>query len=780
MADGIRIKIGASVDGSVSTAFKSVEQRATQAQTKVRAEAKKTTTAIDQETRKQLQAQQRLTRAAEALDRQRHQGLYRQFRQQEAAANRAAAAQERAQTRAAQAAERAQTRAQEKIRRELEKTVRAAERAAERERRATHGRNVRAGESFARRTSHRATRFLAPEMPLTSLAAGAGRSVANGLGIDTTFSGSLARTVSLEQEAAQLANQERIATGSTRGGKHFERLARSTADATSGDPASSLRLASRFAAKTGTYGNLDSIVPQLASLAKASGADYEQVGEAAGMVFQQMRNEADPIQATLDTLRAIIGQSAEGAVDMPDYAKQLGRVAAGAFKFDGDRSKNVAALSALTQIAMERGATSPADAARSTSSFVSTLGKGARLAQFEAAGVPIYKDDVISDGKAIRDGRVIPKGEVAAGEKRNTLRPLDEIIKDSFRATEGNIPMLGKMYMDVLGRKGVESLGSEYQAAGGGEAGIKAIEKVFDRYMNATLTKETEQQNLKDVEGTAAAKAQKFQNNLDKIVNVTAEKLLPAMEKLAPGFLKIAEVLGSTATWIAENPKSAVAIGIGGTIARAGLESYFRGQIEAMILGKGGANAATVGTAVSRLGGSIGRASLVIGAALAGFEATKAIIGEVGDASDEKDRKNFKVEADASNAGNSARASLERAKALADAGHTEEAQAELDKARANAGKAITGTKTGISEMEDRGGILRFLGDNLLVPLNEREGVIGDRDKREANELALRKKDLAELERLMDNINGTLAGGINVNNMPDAPPPGRASNLSPGD
>lgn len=549
MRDNLNRASGAGAGGAARAGASQADRQAAQAV----AAAKK---AADAQVRE-------AARAAKEVD--------KHYRQQQASLERVARAQDaifergaRTQARLRDAALRAESRAQDKASRD-------ASRAAERQAREEDMWRRK----MAYRTAYHGTIRYFPGM--MGHAGRVGMDVLRGAGVSFDLGSSVGRGVSLDSQAVTLANQERIATGRTRGAKFYSDLARRTAAETSSDSDSAMKLQARFAAKTGNYELLDSLTPQLARLARASGADFDQVGMAAGSVFQQLRGDPEAAAKTIEVMRAVIGQSAEGAVDMPDYAKQLGRVAAGAFKFEGDRGQNVAKLSALTQIAMERGATSAADAARSTGSFVSTLGKGARLKQFDAAGVRIYTDDQLG-----RDGKVV------AGSKRNVMRDPFEIIKDAFRATNGNIPQLGTMFMDVLGRKSVESLGAIYTGAGGGERGITAVQKEFDRYMRATMSKDVEAQNMKDIENSTEAKAKRFQENLDKIVATMAERVIPALEKNAGTFLDVAGKMGDLASWVVENPKKAITAGLMLSIGRAGMESVFREALERMMRGGGG------------------------------------------------------------------------------------------------------------------------------------------------------------------------------------------------
>jgi hypothetical protein len=554
-ADGvIRIRVGASADRSVETVFGGIDKRAL----KTRDNINKALGGSGMQ-----QSMQGIERAA----RRSADGVDKVWNQELAKLNRIAKAQDRLferveanKVRVAERAARDRVRLEEKAARDIEKANRDAQRRADRE--ASSAERTR--RQFAERTSWRATKFLVPP-PMGAL--GAGRRIAGdmlrGAGVDFSLQGSVQRAVSLQSRGIALANAERIATGSTRGGNAYSEIARSVGEKYSVGPDKVQDLMDRFAAVSGNYKDLDQIAPQLASMATASGAqDFGAYGNAAAMVFNQLKGGPDAVGGTMAIMRGTLGQAAEGAVDPADYAKHMGRIAAGAFKFEGDRGQNVLKLSALTQLAMERGATSPADAARATSSFVNTFGKNARIKAFRKNDINPYTD-----------------------ESESTLRDPFELIKESFRKTNGNIPELSAMFMDVLGRKGVDSLGAVYKGAGGGEAGISAIQKEFDRYMGAQLTKGTEDKNNADYQQSIAAKAQKFQNNLDKIVATMAEDVLPSLEKLGPSALKFAEFCASIVEFAADMPVTFGGLVVAAAVLRAGLESWARAALEKRIMG---------------------------------------------------------------------------------------------------------------------------------------------------------------------------------------------------
>lgn len=513
---------------------------------------------------------------------------------------------------------RERVRIEQNANKEIERAFRAASREAEREEskrtRATErelGKQQAVRRQFAERVSQRATRFLFP--PPMGILGAAGR-VANGImqgaGIDTSIQGGVGRAIQLNSGAVALANQERIATGSTRGAGFYENMARTTGDKFSQNPESQLDLLRAFTGKTGNFDAAGKMSDQLTSISVASGANLTEMGDAAGYVYNQLKNIPGAADKTIAVMRGIVGQTAVGAVEMKDYASQMGRVAANAGTFEGAIDQNILKLSALTQLNIESGgATSAADAARGTVAFANTTSKAARIKAFEAAGVRIFTDDKIVNGQYVR------------GARRDTKRDPFELLKDSFRATNGNLPQLATMYADVLGRKPLQALSGAYKSAGGGEAGIDAVTKSIDRYMRVNLTPETEKANLKDFENSPAAKAQRFQNNLDKIVATMAERVIPALETLRDPALKVAGALASMIEYVAANPWKSLVLGVGAAIVRAFAEASFRSGIEKAItsggLGPG---------APARAAGGVG------GVAGAGGGVTSGGIGVLGNA----------------------------------------------------------------------------------------------------------------------------------------------------
>src|ERR1700760_4895637 len=77
-------------------------------------------------------------------------------------------------------------------------------------------------------------------------------------------------------------------------------------------------------------------------------------------------------------------------------------------------------------------------------------------------------------------------------------------------------------------------------------------------------------------EDSPEMRAQKFQNQLERIASSLAEKLLPVLERLAPEALKLAESLAKLTTWVASNPGEAIVLAITGSIVKAGIGVMIR------------------------------------------------------------------------------------------------------------------------------------------------------------------------------------------------------------
>lgn len=588
-----------------------------QGERQIQQRKKETTRAADAEAKKQLRAQQQLARAVESLDRQRSAALYQQFRAQEAASGRAAKAHERAVARA-HAAER----------REIEQTARAAARAIERERKERDREAkrestriqrgfVRQGESFARRTSHRASRFLMPEAPIGSMVARGLGDVARGAGIDFSIQGMVGRNVAIEQLATDISNSGYQAGASgANGTRQDPRAITAQARAISGqlgvDAMDVLQGIDRFKNITGDLATSRALILDLARLSKATGTSLDDMAAAAANVSNGLGDTPDKAKVLDEVMRTVAGQGKVGAVEVSDMAVHMARVAAAANSFSGNRADIIAKMGAFVQEARATGgAPSAAEAARSVVGYSNTMKKTARINAFKKVGIDVFTDD-----------------------SKQFLKDPTDLLKESLTKTQGNLQEMNKLFMDVVGARTVAGFQSRFVAAGGGDAGIKAVESRITELLKAQVSKEEVATSSGIASNTTAAKAARFQNELDKVTEGVMAKLVPALDRAGPSLIKFAETAGNVATWMVENPKTAIAGAISISIARAGVESVLRAGIERLLLGQigvggVGSRAAALGSAAGAIGAAgtiaaLGVTTLTVGYATIDYLYNKA------------------------------------------------------------------------------------------------------------------------------------------------------------
>jgi hypothetical protein len=127
---------------------------------------------------------------------------------------------------------------------------------------------------------------------------------------------------------------------------------------------------------------------------------------------------------------------------------------------------------------------------------------------------------------------------------------------------------MNALFKNVLGAKAVASFSTAFRGAGGGEAGIAAVDAILKKF-SGTVSEATVQENLGRSMGTKESKAIEVQNRLDKISASFLDKVLPSLEKLAPSAEGAANSLASIVAWAASNPLAAVGVAVAGSVAAA-------------------------------------------------------------------------------------------------------------------------------------------------------------------------------------------------------------------
>lgn len=300
----------------------------------------------------------------------------------------------------------------------------------------------------------------------------------------------------------------------------------------------------RFFAKSGDVGVAKDLLPFFTEIADISGSSLEDIGDTAGMAFMQaMFKGMTREQAKGETkkiLAAFAGQAARGSIEMKDFAMYGPSLLATAARFNGDYGQMAAVTAAIAQTAPFGGANRSAEAATALARFADTIRD--KSDEFEKLGVSTYETG--------------PGGTAVA---RNPIA----IIKDVLRKTEGGDErILGKYFTNVRAMRAVAGFNTLYRSAGGGEAGMRAVEKHLNKFLNATLSEKQIKEGATAIRETPGRQFEAAFNNLKDEIG---KNLLPALTRLAPAMGKLVtaltpaiEAFGRFATKVAENPWGAV------------------------------------------------------------------------------------------------------------------------------------------------------------------------------------------------------------------------------
>lgn len=532
-----------------------------------------------------------------------------------AAANKVAAAQDRIFMKAARDRVREEEKASRDIERIQQKETRTKEREAAkqtkdaaREIERQMAQQDRARDRFATRTSHRAVRFLFPNpIGAFGMASRVGHDLLRGAGVDFSVAGSMSRAVGVQSLATQLSNQgfragEKGPAGERVESSTIEAEARSVGKSLSIDPAKLLEAQTKFVDVTGSLDESRKNMKGLAEIAIATGTDFTAMSEAAGNISRHLADTPDKAEKLAGIMRVLAGQGKVGSIEIKDFATQMSKIAAIAPKFAGDVGENITKLTTIAQLSRaEGGSANAAQAATATARFVDTFTTGARLKKFAALGIDPYTD----------------KGHTQ-------LKDPFEIIRQSIIKTKGSATALGDLFKSVMSQRAITALSNAFNQAGGGKAGVAAVNSSLATFgKESAITKEEVAADVAKNQETIAAKAQKFQDQLDEVVSKLATDVIPAFEKMSPTILRVVEAFGNLIDFAAKNPVEAIVLAVAAAIGRAGLESTFRAGVEKLIVnslgGAGGAaGAAGVGTAEAAAIGGAGTAGTGAGAAAAG------------------------------------------------------------------------------------------------------------------------------------------------------------------
>ncbi len=413
--------------------------------------------------------------------------------------------------------------------------------------------------------------------------------IAGGAGIDASIQHGVKQRMDQGRMAADLSNAGYLRGAEGPNGKRVASAdimarAQEVGAATASDPTKVIEAMATMTSVSGDLASSMGIVGDLAKLSRASGSDLNDMAAAAGNVAAQLGDVTDAAQRAKiveSVMRTVAGQGQLGAVEVKDMASQMAKLAARAAEFaGGDVETTMASLGALAQEARAKGGAADASqAATSVGSFINQFSKGARRKEM---------------AKAMGG---MDKVENAKGQ----LLDPEEIIVNMLNATGGDKDKMAKLIADSQAQKVTRGFQSIYNNTAGGKTEKEAaVRTEIQRLKTAGLSGGAVDENFKTSMDTAAAKAELFQQRLDKMTADMAEKIMPALIKLAPAAEKAGNSISEMAVWASKNPFEGVGIVIGASVAKEVASAGIAEAMKAAIAsgGIGPAVAAALVTAI--------------------------------------------------------------------------------------------------------------------------------------------------------------------------------------
>ena len=296
-------------------------------------------------------------------------------------------------------------------------------------------------------------------------------------------------------------------------------------------------------------------------------ASAGQIGSAIGEVGEgkAFATAEEKAKAVNDVLRTMTAQGQEGAIEIANLATQMAKLKAAGGRFEGSTAESIKRMGALAQLSMQLGGSASAtQAATSVMGFANTLATPARRAEFKAAGV-----------------------NVDSATQKGAFADPFEIIRRSLTATGGDQEKMKKLFANVVGERAVAALTGAYNKAGGGDAGIAAVNDQFNRF-GGTISNDQLKENLGRRMGSRSAQMAVAQNDVDQVYADMVKDLAPALKEIIPIARDVTKAFAGVVSWAANNPGSAITAAIVASIGKAAIGKAASDALTSAIKGGGG------------------------------------------------------------------------------------------------------------------------------------------------------------------------------------------------
>jgi hypothetical protein len=368
-----------------------------------------------------------------------------------------------------------------------------------------------------------------------STAAQIGGSIAGGMGLDTDLESHVRAAEQQRLLATKISNAGHVPGTDVIHASTLLGEARGVGNATGTDATEVLQGLQAFVGKTGDLETGRNTMKDLAILSKATGSSLEDMSNAAAEVTNNLAGVEDKAGVTKSIMQAIAGQGKLGAIEMKDMAAQMAKLASASSAFKGGAAANVATMGVLAQEAKLRGgAASATQATTSVMRFASDLTKPTTLKNWRKHGLTPFTD----------------KSETELSDPMSIIKSaLENSSGAAGKAAHGgkaNLEKLAQFFPNQMSMRAVKGFASVYNEAGGGTAGLKAVDEEFGRLKSAQLSNEEVNRSFAEVMKLSESNMTTFNNHLTEAAESLSGAVLPAFQAIEPTLVGWTKKLSDT------------------------------------------------------------------------------------------------------------------------------------------------------------------------------------------------------------------------------------------
>ena len=367
-------------------------------------------------------------------------------------------------------------------------------------------------------------------------------------------------------------------------------------------------LAYSRSARGGDFNGAMNNMAFFAKMSKVTGASINDIASSAGILQSQNAALGKDPEKMRQMLLNSYAQTKSGSVSMTDAAKQFGTLGSTRGFYSGDEGKTQMTLMGLGQIAASGG---------------------------QSGDIGTYIKDLSIEAGSKRRAKGDFVGLEAMGVKYNKNGQMDspeQMIGAVLKSTGGDQSKI----QQIFGNRGsvlFGELGKSFRDAGGGDAGVSAVQSQIKGVTQSSMNSQELTQQFEQSMGNSA---ERFARATQTISNMIEGKLTPYLEafanklpELMPKIEAVIDAFGGLASAFMDHPIAGIGAiivaKVGADIAAAQVGEAIK-SIIAKSLGGGGAAGAGAG-------GGVGGA--VVGLAAVGITAA-AVVKSVGDLKDDQ------------------------------------------------------------------------------------------------------------------------------------------------